>query len=174
MQQFTIQSEAIRDKLNALLPAQNLGAIGVELTGSTQIIPIVDLTEVAEGSNIRQDLQTALSFKTATAFDVNNATTTVINTTGYWRVTGGATGGYHGSTNEEIASIIINDGTSDKTVWAIQVRSDQVYLGFDQNVDYTVFLPAGHSLKILSSSTAVRFIGSIRQIADLSGNLIDP
>ena len=174
MQQFTIQSEAIRDKLNALLPAQNLGAIGVELTGSTQIIPIVDLTEVAEGSNIRQDLQTALSFKTATAFDVNNATTTVINTTGYWRVTGCATGGYPGSTQEEIASIIINDGTSDKTVWAIQLRSDQVYIGFDQNVDYTVFLPAGHSLKILSSSTAVRFIGSIRQIADLSGNLIDP
>ena len=87
---------------------------------------------------------------------------------------GGATGGYHGSTQEEIASIIINDGTSDKTVWAIQLRSDQVYIGFDQNVDYTVFLPAGHSLKILSSSTAVRFIGSIRQIADLSGNLIDP
>ena len=58
-QQFTIQSEAIRDKLNSLLPSQGVGAIGVELTGSTQIIPIVDLTEIAEGSALRQDLQRA-------------------------------------------------------------------------------------------------------------------
>ena len=51
-QEFEIFSESIRDKLNTLLPAQNVNSIGVELTGSTQIIPIVDLTEVAEGLNL--------------------------------------------------------------------------------------------------------------------------
>ena len=173
-QEFIIKSQPIEDKINQLLPSQGGFAAGVDFSASTTVIPIVDLTETAEGSAVRQDLQTALSFKTANAFNVNNATSTVINTTGYWRVTGGCTGGYHGSTNEEIAAIKINDGTSDKTIWAMQVKSDQVYLGFNQNVDYTCFLPAGHSLKIFSSSTAVRFIGSIRQIADINGNLVDP
>ena len=61
MQSFRVESEKIRDKLNNLLPSQNRGAIGVELSGSTQIVPIVDLTEIAEGSALRQDLQRSLS-----------------------------------------------------------------------------------------------------------------
>ena len=49
----------------------------------TQIIPIVDLTESAEGSILRQDLQTSLSLTSVTAFSVSNTTTTLVNTTGY-------------------------------------------------------------------------------------------
>ena len=171
--EYFINSQELEDKVRALLPSQGGAGAGFDLSASTQIIPIIDLTESAEGSNVRQDLQTSLSFKN-TVFDVNNASTTVITNTGYWRITAGCTGGYHGATQEEIASITINDGSSDKAVWSIQVRSDQVYLGFSENVDYTVFLPAGHSLKIVSSSTAVRFKGSVRQIADIDGNLTSP
>jgi len=172
-QEFFINSQELEDKIRQLLPSQGGQGAGFDLSASTQIIPIIDLTESASGSNIRQDLQTALSFKT-TAFNVNNASTTVITNTGYWRVSGACTGGYHGATNEEIASIIINDGSADKTVWSIQLKTDQIYLGFNQNVDYNVFLPAGHSLKIFSSSTQTRFTGSIRQIADIDGNLVNP
>lgn len=173
-QEYFINSQELEDKVRQLLPSQGGKGANFDLSATTQIVPIIDLTESAEGSNVRQDLQTALSFSTATEFDVNNAKTTVITNTGYYRITGGCTGGYHGATNEEIASIIIDDGATEKTVWAIQVRSDQVYLGFNQNVDYTVFLRAGDSLKINSSSTAVRFKGSVRQIADISGNLTNP
>ena len=49
-QQFRIDSESLRDKINSLLPSQNRGSIGVDLSGSTTIIPIVDVTETAEGS----------------------------------------------------------------------------------------------------------------------------
>ena len=80
MQQFRIESEKIRDKLNQLLPSQANGAIGVDLSGSTQIIPIVDLTEIAEGGVARADLQTAMSLTSNTAFNVVNTTTTLINT----------------------------------------------------------------------------------------------
>ena len=59
-QQFRVESQEIRDKLNSLLPSQNRGSIGVDLSGSTTIIPIVDLTEVAEGSSLREDLQLSL------------------------------------------------------------------------------------------------------------------
>ena len=87
-QQFRVDSEKLRDKLNGLLPSQNKGSIGVDLTGSTTIIPIVDLTETAEGSDVRQDLQTAFSLTSATVFEVNNTTSTILNTTGYYRIFG--------------------------------------------------------------------------------------
>ena len=37
-QQFRIDSESLRDKINSLLPSQNRGSIGVDLSGSTTII----------------------------------------------------------------------------------------------------------------------------------------
>ena len=86
-QQFRIDSESLRDKVNSLLPSQNRGSIGVDLTGSTTIISIVDLTETAQGSNLRQDLQT--SFGINSTFNlVSGTTTTIINTTGYYRLLG--------------------------------------------------------------------------------------
>ena len=60
-QEFTIKSEAIESKINQLLPTQGGFQPGVDFSASTMVIPIVDLTETAEGSSLRQDLQSALS-----------------------------------------------------------------------------------------------------------------
>ena len=87
-QEFTINSSAIESKINQLLPSQGGFGAGIDFSASTMVIPIVDLTETAEGSNVRADLQTALSFSDVTAFEVANTTTTVINTTGYFRIFG--------------------------------------------------------------------------------------
>ena len=87
-QEFVIKSQTLEDKVNQLLPSQGGSAAGVDLSASTTIIPIVDLTESAEGSNLRQDLQTSFSFNSANTFDVNNTTTTLVNTTGFYRVQG--------------------------------------------------------------------------------------
>ena len=43
-----------------------------------------------------------------------------------------------------------------------------------ERFDYTVFLKAGDSVTTTSSSALVRIAGSVRQIADIEGNLIDP
>ena len=87
-QEFVIKSTTLEDKINQLLPSQGGAQAGVDLSASTTIIPIVDLTESAEGSVLRQDLQTALSFNKVTSTSATNQTVTVINTTGYWRVFG--------------------------------------------------------------------------------------
>ena len=87
-QEFTIKSQDIEDKINQLLPSQGGFQAGVDFSASTMVIPIVDLTETAEGSILRQDLQSSLSLTAQTAFEITNTTTTVINTTGYWRVLG--------------------------------------------------------------------------------------
>lgn len=172
MQQFTIQSDKIRDKLNNLLPSQNVGGIGVELTGSTQVIPIVDLTEVAEGSDIRQDLQTSLSLTSVTSFSVVNQTTTLINTTGYFRVFGS----FSSQQRNPGGSITfrLTDGTTTKNLFVISMKSiatDSTYVG---QYDFNVFLGAGESLVCVSSNTTDTATGCTRQIADLSGNLVNP
>jgi hypothetical protein len=88
-QEFTIKSPTIEDKINQLLPSQGGQGAGVDFSASTMVVPIVDLTESAEGSNLRQDLQTAQSLTSATAFSVGfNTTATLINTTGYFSVKG--------------------------------------------------------------------------------------
>ena len=175
-QEFFINSQELEDKVRQLLPSQGNKGAGFDLSASTQIVPIIDLTESAEGSNVRADLQTALSFNSATAFDENDNTSTIITNTGYWRVTGVATAKYSSTTgtNEEIAAIILNDGSSDKTVWAMQIFTNNVYVNISESCDHTIFLPAGHSIKIQASTANVRFKGSIRQIADVDGNLVNP
>ena len=79
-QEFIIKSQSLEDKVNQLLPSQGGAAAGVDLSASTTIIPIVDLTETATGSLLRQDLQTSLGFNAITPFAVLNTTTTIINT----------------------------------------------------------------------------------------------
>ena len=165
-QQFRIESESLRDKINSLLPSQARGAIDVDLTGSTTIIPIVDLTETAEGSNLRQDLQTSFSLTSCTAFAFTNATQTIINTTGFYRVFGCNTLSAAGS-----ASFNLTDGFTNKLLLEVTFNS-----GGDNNdkFDFIVFLAAGDSLTCTASNTSIICRGVTRQIADINGNLINP
>ena len=164
-QQFRIESEALRDKLNSLLPSQNRGAIGVELTGSTQIVPIIDLTETAEGGDARADLQTAFSLTSITNNSVDNATTTLVNTTGYYRVFGVCSF----NSNFDI-TLRLTDGTTTKNITK--------YFGFTsksyQSFDFIVFLPAGVSLVCVSSGANATCNVTTRQIADITGSLVNP
>lgn len=165
-QEFTINSQDIETKINQLLPSQGGFGAGVDFSASTMVIPIVDLTETAEGSNVRQDLQTALSFTSITTYSVNNATTTIINTTGYYRVFGN----FSKSTNGN-GKMQLNDGTTTKDIMEFAVPS-----GSENDIelfDFNIFLKAGESLQIIASSNA-RINGCTRQIADISGNLVNP
>ena len=170
-EEFTIKSASIENKINQLLPSQGGFQPGVDFSASTMVIPIVDLTETAEGSSLRLDLQKALSFSTATAYSVSNSTSTVITTTGYWRIVGTSyvvTSTVTPRGNE----IIINDGTTDKNVWSHLAPAGDERASFT-DVDIIVLLKAGESLKI-SSAVSARISGSVRQVASLAGDLVDP
>ena len=165
-QEFTINSSAIESKINQLLPSQGGFGAGVDFSASTMVIPIVDLTETAEGSDVRADLQTAFSHKTMTSFAVNNATTTIINTTGYFRIIGFVT--FTGAANFEIK---VNDGATDKIILANGANAGAT---FSDLVDIIVFLEAGDSVIVVCTGGGANFIGTSRQIADISGNLVNP
>ena len=161
-QEFTIKSQDIEDKINQLLPSQGGFQPGVDFSASTMVIPIVDLTETAEGSSLRQDLQSSLSLSSITSFSVSATTTTILNTTGYYRIFGSTVIGATGN-----ISFDLTDGFTSKRLLTISAPNTT------NTYDFIVFLEAGHSVSCVvgSGSSAV---GCTRQIADISGNLVNP
>lgn len=172
-QEFTIKSSNIEDKINQLLPSQGGFQAGVDFSASTMVVPIVDLTETAEGSTKRQDLQTAMSLTTATVVNTRNATNNIINTTGYYRCLINV---YAEQTSADVAgNMQITDGTTTKKLFGINVpASPSVTQALQDSFDVVVFLKAGDTLQASSNDNDVLISGSVRQIADVNGNLIDP
>ena len=171
-QEFVIKSQQIEDKINQLLPSQGGFQAGVDFSASTTVIPIVDLTETAEGSPLRQDLQTAFGLSSVSTFSVLNTTTTIVNTTGYFRIFGTYSSQQRNPGGS--VAIAITDGISSKDLYKISMKSiatDTTYVG---QFDFTVFVQAGESITASSSNTTDRIEGVTRQIADLQGNLVDP
>jgi len=171
-QEFFINSQNLEDKIRTLLPSQGGSGAGFDLSASTQIIPIIDLTESAEGSNIRVDLQTAFSFDSTTAFSVSNTTTTIISNTGYFRVFGNCA--LETNATGDIASkFVLNDGSTDKTLLpfiSFGGAASDLILPYD----FIVFLSAGDILKCDSNSAVVLNRGVTRQIASIDGTLVNP
>jgi len=171
--EFFINSQELEDKVRSLLPSQGGSGAGFDLSASTQIIPIIDLTESAEGSNLRQDLQTSLSLTSITSFSVQNATSTLVNNTGYYRVFGSFSC-LSSASALGTANFTLTDGTTTKNIIKYNYGADATTTRDIQSYDFIVFLPAGESLTATSSSTAVRLEGNTRQIADIDGNLTNP
>lgn len=165
-QEFFINSDALQQKVAELLPSQGGAGAGFDLSASTQIVPIIDLTEQAEGSSVRADLQTAFSHDTITSFSISNTTSTIISNTGYFRVFGTYTAS---GTNASFFSLV--DGASSKVL----IENPFTGSGIIQNFfDFIVFLAAGQTMTGTSNSANGSYRGSTRQIADITGNLINP
>ena len=168
-QEFFINSQELEDKVRKLLPSQGGAEAGFDLSGSTQIIPIIDLTESAEGSNLRQDLQTALGFNDITVFDVNgSATTTILENTGYWRLFGSVN---TRSTDARYARFIINDGATDKIFANYQYYGQASTTPAIIPFDFIIKLEAGHSLVLATQNAQSQIYGCYKQIASISGEL---
>lgn len=172
-QEFIIKSQGLEDKINQLLPSQGGFQAGVDLSASTTVIPIVDLTETAEGSSLRQDLQTSLSHTSSTTFNVNLTTSTLVNTTGYFRVFGSANGVTDASSNRS-GKFTLDDGATTKDIIVYDFLpttsdGDNVIVPYD----FVVFLKAGDSL-LCTATNFVSMIGTTRQLADINGNLVNP
>jgi hypothetical protein len=165
-EEFTIKSEQIESKINQLLPSQGGFGAGVDFSASTMVIPIVDLTETAEGSALRQDLQTSFSHTASTFTLTVNTTNTLINTTGYYRVIGAA----NASSSSGNATLQINDGSSVKKILEVTVNANSSVL----IPDLLVKLEAGDRLEGVSDASTTGLRTTTRQIADLSGNLVNP
>lgn len=166
---ITVNSEALQSQIRDLLPSQN--GFGSELQASNVITPIIDLTAAAEGSTLAISLQQALAFGSQTAFDVNNGTAALANSTGFWRIVGSVSvqkqsGVVHSGT------FTMTDGLSSKTVWGLSCQNNSSGSS-SESFDLIVFLAAGESISAVATANT-RMIGSYRQVATGDGTLVNP
>lgn len=166
----TVTSEALQLKLRQLLPSQQ--GFGTDLSASDTIIPVIDLTQAAEGSDVPEFLQRAWDISTGIE-QISAATATIINNTGFWQILVNWSG-FSGASNEE-SSLSITDGLSTSKIWALTHDSvtpnETKYNG---TVELVVFLAAGESLTGTAGANRYDLNVSYRQIADVNGVLVNP
>ena len=173
MAQITsVVSEPLQAKIRSLLPSQS--GFTEDLQAQNVIVPIIDLTETASGSVLREDLQKSLAFGSQTSFNVSNTTTTIADVAGFYRVIGSTMVRVVNSGSAPKVELIISDGSTDKTVWGTiaDVTTIEGLIGL--NIDFVFYLNSGDSFKVFSNNANCQCIGSVRQIADSSGNLVNP
>ena len=167
----SVTSEALQLKLRELLPSQQ--GFSTDISASDTIIPVIDLTDAAGGSTVGVNLQTALAFGSQTTYEVEGATTTVANTTGFYRVFGSMTVKDNGSARE--AEIRLSNGGVDKAIYGYDNNGFLTTSRFDfEHDDFVVFLATGDSLVMHCNDTGIQLKGSVRQIADANGTLTNP
>jgi hypothetical protein len=171
--EYFINSQELEDKIRQLLPSQGGAGAGFDLSASTQIIPIIDLTESAEGSNLRQDLQKSLSHTSSNHTLIENATTTLVSNTGYYLVNIGYIIKQE-ATNTRTATLRINDGATNKIVWQMSLHESSEVYSASGTQSIIVFLTAGDSLVGVSSAVQVMLNVVTRQIATIDGILVNP
>jgi hypothetical protein len=165
-QEFFINSQELEDKIRQLLPSQGGAGAGFDLSASTQIVPVIDLTESAEGSNVRADLQSAFSLDAITFTNISNTTTDIINNTGYWRVFGGMNINAGGDIEFKVT-----DGVTTKNILRYGGTTGSLN---NVSYDFIVFLKAGDVFQGTTSSSSLTLNVCTRQIADIDGNLVNP
>lgn len=168
---ITVNSEDLQTQIRDLLPSQN--GFGSELQASNVITPIIDLTAAAEGSGLPVLLQNSLAFGSQTAFSANNATSVLANSPGFYRVVGTITNRNTSGSNLS-GSFDLSDGLSTKEVWKYTTDSASDSFMVSESYDLVFWLASGESLSAVSDSGQVFMRGSVRQIADSTGKLINP
>lgn len=172
MAQITsVTSEALQATIRRLLPSQQ--GFGEDLQASNVIFPIIDLTPTAEGSVLGTNLQTAIAFGSITSINANSSTVTLANVGGFYRVFGNMSALTSSGTRATV-DFDISDGASTKEIMSMDVTNTLSTANLiSNNVDFVFFLNSGDSASVTATANAI-FAGSVRQIADISGNLINP
>jgi len=168
---ITVNSEELQTQIRDLLPSQN--GFGSELQATNVIVPIIDLTAAAQGSGLETSLQQALNFGGSTAFSVTNTTTTLINSPGFYRVTG-ASNIAPSTTTAGACALNMTDGLSTKILYGITSGALAQQLLQCVNFDLIFWVAPGISLTASASTANSVIAGSYRQVADSEGNAVNP
>ena len=172
-QEFFIKSTDLEDKVRQLLPSQGGAGQGIDLSATTQIVPVIDLTETASGGLTRQDLQTALSFTSSNRFIAENSTASPTVSAGWYRFDFVSSILSDSGTNANI-EFQLSNGFSSKSVWQHVVKQNSGTSVSSLNVNLIIYFNAGDSVSIVSNSVNAICTGSVRQIATSLGELVNP
>ena len=171
-----VTDEALEKRFRDTFRAQGGSELVDDLYAQGVIVPVVDFTAAATGQQLATDLQTAWDFSTGSN-QVSNATTTVISNAGFWRVQIIATFGDLTKAVQNLGRIDIFDGSTTTTIWGVSSATSgtsSVPAQVVTNDNFVVFLRSGDVLRVVSSSTEVTLDVVYRQIATVSGDLVNP
>ena len=166
-----VTSETLEAAIRKLLPSQN--GFGEDLQAQNVIVPIIDLTSQAEGSDIAPNLQQCWDFSTTYASIVGAGTTALTSTPGFYKVALTTTLNFNNAGTIGLF-VQINDGSTTKPVWAYGEGLGSVSEFFSiESAEFIVFLRAGDSIELVTTADTDTRIW-YRQIADVYGNLNNP
>jgi hypothetical protein len=160
-----ITSEALQATVRRLLPSQQ--GFGEDLQASNVITPIIDLTPSAEGSELSTDLARASAFGSQTAVFANNNTVTIANTPGFYRFIGAFS-----VVPNRRAKLSMSDGLTTKDIYGLEGTTGAGTLS--ETLDFTFFLDTGENCTCVTNDVGCFVVGSVRQVADRYGNVVNP
>lgn len=167
---INITSEALQATIRRLLPSQQ--GFGEDLQASNVIQPVIDITATAEGSQLPTDLSRALNFGGATTFAAFGSSATLMNTPGFWRVTGNlSVFPFAGSGAEDAAFRITNALTIKDLIRVRYIATTSTSTTY--SIDEIFFMDTGDVMTAEIGANGA-LSGSYRQVADRYGNLINP
>lgn len=170
-QLISITSEAIQAQIRRLLPSQQ--GFGIDMEASSVITPVIDITAAAEGSQLPLPLQQAMGHGGQTQVSVTNTTTAYSVGAGFWRFVGHSTS-RASSTATKTNQIAISDGATTTTLINETTPSGSITGEVIINpFDYVFFLRPIDSF-LITAGAGQYIRGTIRQVADLYGNLTNP
>lgn len=167
-----VTDEALEKRFRDTFRSQGGAELVDDLYAQGVIVPVVDFTAAATGTTLAENLQTAWDFSTG-SISITNTTSTIINNAGFWQVGLNFVG--FPAIVARSAAIQINDGSTTKPIWGVTGTASSIteadYLTSD---NFVVFLRSGDSLEGFTQATADILDVWYRQIATVSGDLIDP
>lgn len=168
---FQFRKEAIEEDLNTNFPSQGQGNPPLYYSLSEVVVPTYSINSVAEGSGLGENLQTAWDFST-THLQAENGTQTLANVSGFYRCA--VTVSYTNAAGPGNVTLAINDGLGDKIIWRVYEIGSGSTNFLNPQYEAVIWLRSGDSLTLNSSAAGVLADGSARQIADATGNLVNP
>jgi len=168
-----VTSEALEKKFRDVFPAQGGAELVQDLFASGVIQPVIDFSSVAEGSILPSNLQTAWDIATGLT-NVSNGSSTLISNPGFWKVDLNV-GCALSSSIASSANVTIDDGATSQNIWRFRVppaiNNEGIVV---ESNSFVVFLKAGEELKADTTTSNTYLTIWYRQIADVSGNLVNP
>lgn len=171
-----VTDEALEKKFRDSFKAQGGAELVNDLFASGVIVPVVDFSDAAAGSALRADLQTALDTATTVTVRFANGTSTVVSTPGFYKVLVNYCIPLRGPSQENYY-LDLTDGITTAKIWSTGEGNSTT--NEDDSVstfETVVFVRSGYSLRLHSvNGGGSGYISvSSRQIADSSGNLVNP
>lgn len=164
-----VTDEALEKRFRDTFKSQGGSELVDDLYAQGVIVPIVDFTAAATGGQLGTNLQTAWDFSTGSkAYTSSTADPVLINNAGFWQIWGNLA--YDASQQVEI---VINDGTSSKTIQKIE-SSGTVPDSLIWIPPFVVYLRSNDSVQADNNSSSARLFLAYRQIATVSGDLVNP